>query len=249
MISVCMATYNGEKYIREQVDSILCQLSKDDELIVSDDGSTDKTLEILDSYGDGRIKVFHHQKARVKRPVEEVTKNFENALMHAAGDYIFLSDQDDVWLPDKVEVSMHYLENYVYIVSDCYATDAELNIIREHVIEPQNRWKSLILRTPYHGCCTAFRKSLLDLALPFPKGLQSHDRWLGYVASFFYSYSLVPERLVYYRRLNESVSLSLGKSRESLFYRVATRLKYMKELLKLKFCKRSILKAKKPCLK
>ena len=61
MVSVCMATYNGERFIKEQIDSILCQLAAEDELIISDDGSTDKTLEVIESYGDNRIKVLHHK--------------------------------------------------------------------------------------------------------------------------------------------------------------------------------------------
>ena len=89
MISVCMATYNGEKYLREQVGSILTQLGENDELVVSDDGSTDSTIDILKSYNDPRIKIF------INTGRHGVNSNFENALRHADGDYIFLSDQDD----------------------------------------------------------------------------------------------------------------------------------------------------------
>lgn len=107
MISVCMATYNGGRFIKEQIDSILPQLSQYDELIVSDDGSTDRTLEIIASYKDERIKVFHHQKTGNKYyPTLKVcysTNNFENALKQAKGDYIFLCDQDDIWEKNKVE--------------------------------------------------------------------------------------------------------------------------------------------------
>ena len=83
-ISVCMATYNEAKYIREQLESILCQLSEDDEIIVSDDGSTD----IIMSYHDNRVKVLHHISSPGSSFVK-ATRNFENALLHAHGDYIF----------------------------------------------------------------------------------------------------------------------------------------------------------------
>ena len=120
MISVCMATYNGERFIKEQIDQILPQLSQDDELIISDDGSTDRTLEIIASYKDERIKVFHHQKKGNKYyPTLSLcysTSNFENALQQAKGDYIFLSDQDDIWEKNKVKICVELLRNYDYVI-------------------------------------------------------------------------------------------------------------------------------------
>ena len=96
MISVCMAIYNGEKYIKEQIDSILMQLSNEDELVISDDSSNDRTLDIIAEYNDRRIKVLHHIPA-IGNSFVKAKANFENALSVAKGDYIFLSDQDDVW--------------------------------------------------------------------------------------------------------------------------------------------------------
>ena len=92
-ISVAMAVYNGSKYIRQQIDSILPQLREGDELIISYDESQDDTLEIIRTYErkDARVKVFTD-------PGSGVTDNFNNAISHCTGDYIFLSDQDDVWL-------------------------------------------------------------------------------------------------------------------------------------------------------
>ena len=96
MISVCIASHNGEKYIKEQVDSILCQIGSDDEVVISDDGSTDKTLAILEAYNDPRIKVFRYVHPCMYRyNFDYATHNFENALHHAKGDIIFLADQDD----------------------------------------------------------------------------------------------------------------------------------------------------------
>ena len=96
MISVCIATYNGERFIREQIDSILRQLSSDDEIIVSDDGSTDDTISIINSIDDKRIRII--EGPRKHSP----THNFECAMKEAKGYYIFLADQDDVWKPNKV---------------------------------------------------------------------------------------------------------------------------------------------------
>ena len=124
MISICMATYNGEKYIKEQIDSILPQLSKNDEIIISDDSSTDDTLSIIRSFNDHRIKIFSG--CNFHSPIS----NFENALKYAKGDYIFLSDQDDVWLENKVERMMEALKQYSLVVSDCYVVNKDCEIIR-----------------------------------------------------------------------------------------------------------------------
>lgn len=112
-----MATYNGARFIREQVDSILNQEFKENpciemELIVSDDGSTDGTIDILENYHDDRIKVFHHDRCRSYKYLNanrKCMRNFENAMMNAKGDYIFLSDQDDVWYPWKIDKSVSML--------------------------------------------------------------------------------------------------------------------------------------------
>lgn len=119
-ISVCMATYNGAKYLREQVDSILNQdLTKypdaELELLVSDDLSTDDTVKILESYNDSRIKIYHHtdkdkHRHKYARPFFLSTANFGHAMSKATGDYIFLSDQDDVWLPLKVSKTLDLLQ-------------------------------------------------------------------------------------------------------------------------------------------
>ena len=103
MISVCIATYNGDKYIEEQILSILNQLSDKDEIIISDDGSKDKTLKVIDRLDDKRIKVFKNNNRH------GVVPNFENALKHASGEYIFFSDQDDIWQSDKVKICIDNL--------------------------------------------------------------------------------------------------------------------------------------------
>jgi len=105
-ISVCMASYNGEKYIRQQIDSILPQLGESDELIISDDSSTDDTISVVKSINDNRIKLIKDQK--FKSPVS----NFENAIKNATGDFIFLCDQDDIWQPNKVESVLPFLKQY-----------------------------------------------------------------------------------------------------------------------------------------
>ena len=129
-----MATFNGEKYLKEQLDSILKQLSTNDELVVSDDGSTDGTLAILAEYAekDARIKIF-------EGPKKGLIANFGHAIEQTKGDIIFLADQDDVWLEGKVDKIAAYFETYpeqLVVVSDLVIVDSELNerqIGRAHV--------------------------------------------------------------------------------------------------------------------
>lgn len=172
MISVCIATYNGEKYIKEQLKSVLLQLSVNDEVVVSDDGSNDNTVELIQSFSDSRIKLL--LKNRFSSPV----RNFENALKHAKGDYIFLCDQDDIWFPGKVKTMLSYLKQYDLVVSDCKVVDADLNVISESFfsgrLSGKGFWKNLIKNT-YLGCCMAFRNEVLHYVLPFPDKIAMHD--------------------------------------------------------------------------
>src|SRR5688500_7657246 len=113
MISVCMATYNGASFIRQQIESILPQLEKDDEIIFSDDGSTDSTLDVIFSYKESRFKVLKNQ--RTGSPA----KSLEKGLRNCSGNLIFLTDQDDIWMPDKVLHMKHYLQSFDLVLTDC----------------------------------------------------------------------------------------------------------------------------------
>ena len=121
-ISVAMATYNGEKYIKEQIDSILVNLEKNDELIISDDGSTDNTINIIKSYKDNRIILLNGPRKGVKQ-------NFANAISYATGKYIFLSDQDDIWMKNKVKKVLDVFdkEQAMLIVHDAIVFDNDTN--------------------------------------------------------------------------------------------------------------------------
>ena len=239
-VSVCLASYNGSHYIKEQILSILLQLKDDDELIISDDSSTDNTVEIIHQINDKRITLLHHNPMYGLSSCQRVTANFENALLNASGDAIFLSDQDDVWLNGKVDIMCHQLEKYYYVTSDCFVTDSNLNIvndtrfIKEEKIS-KNKWGALFKCTPYQGSCSAFRRDVLSLALPFPSGIQSHDRWIGFVASFFFSFTIIPDKLIYYRRHEQNVSTTMmHKSNNSLWLRMKYRIKYIINLLTLR---------------
>lgn len=232
MLTVCLATFNGEKYIKEQLDSILYQLDGNDEIIISDDSSTDNTLRIIESYKDKRIKILSDKK--FNSPVF----NFDNALKHAKGDYIFLCDQDDVWFSDKVEKMSHYLEQYDLVVSDCKVVDAELNVISESFfsgrLSGKGFWKNLTKNT-YLGCCMAFRKEVLNYVLPFPGNIAMHDIWIGLSVEMRGKSIFLPEQLMLYRRHGLNASFGGEKSKYPLTYKMKYRLYMLFYLLKRKY--------------
>ena len=203
-ISVCIATFNGEKYIGQQLDSICEQLSACDEIIISDDGSTDGTLDVVrDSH------------------------NFENALMHAEGEIIFLSDQDDVWLPNKVERMVDALKYNDVVMSDCSMTDSSLNIVHKSYFTTERNFKQSIfynfVKPSFLGSCMAFRKCVLDQALPFPKYGVGHDLWLGLVGMTLYRFFFINEPLILYRRHNSSVTDGGKVNNTSLWFKIRYR--------------------------
>lgn len=231
MISVCMATYNGERFICEQVVSILSQLHSGDELVVSDDGSTDHTLDLLKAYNDPRIRLL-------QGPQRGLTYNFENAIAHARGDYLFLSDQDDVWKPNKVERMVEAMDrlNVDLVVSDATITDANLQPTG-HTLQgdtpPHTGFLHTIYHTTYVGCCTAFRSTILKRLLPFPPRIVMHDYWIGQVADYFFKTAFIPDSLMYYRRHDANAStLTTGKSPLSLRQKLAYRYWIVYYLLK-----------------
>ena len=124
-VSVCMATYNGERFIRQQLQTILDQLAVNDEVIISDDSSTDETVTIIRQFNDSRIRII--EKQMFKSPM----LNFENALKYVHGDYVFLSDQDDIWEPDKISSVIPLLNQFDLVLSDCRVVNGKGDLIAE----------------------------------------------------------------------------------------------------------------------
>lgn len=196
-ISICIATYNGEKYIGEQLQSILKQLAETDEVILSDDGSTDSTLDIVQSFNDPRIQIFNNDSHYFKL-------NFINALNHSTGDIIFLADQDDVWLDGKVKRCVQMLEQYDLVVHDSRIADGNLNVFCNSFFDFYHSGKGILknsLNNTYFGSCMAFRRSILNNATPFPKTNEiGHDIWLGLVAEMTGKVIFLHEPYLIYRR-------------------------------------------------
>ena len=231
MISVCIATYNGERFIREQIDSILRQLSSDDEIIVSDDGSTDNTISIINSIDDKRIRVI--EGPRKQSP----TSNFECALKASKGDFIFMSDQDDVWKPNKVKICMEWLQRYDCVVSDAEVTDSSLNPLYSSLYAimqvRQGRIYNTIWKNGYTGCCMAFRRNVLEASLPFPKDIPMHDIWIGNVAAYKYNVKFIPDTLIYFRRHEDTTSCNGKGSKFSILQQIKFRWSVIKNIANL----------------
>lgn len=225
MISVCIATHNGDNYIKAQIDSILCQLSSDDEIVISDDGSTDNTLSILDAYHDHRIKIhLFKQPSKSRYPHVYVCRNFENALKYANGDFIFLSDQDDWWMPNKVSTCIDALQRHTLVVHQAYICDGQLQSKGLLMYKDKFVFKNYLAlkRGKYYGCTIAFCKELLQDILPFPKDLVLHDQWIGCMAELTGNVFFEKDPLIKYRQHGNNTSG--GKSKNSRWFQIYYRL-------------------------
>lgn len=204
-ISVCMATYNGARYLREQVDSILNQdlsayPNSELELIVSDDGSTDDTLKILASYQDDRIKVYHHIKKeyKYKKANFACTANFANALEKTTGDYVFLSDQDDIWFPLKISRTLDVLTVHGGVCAVAFdVVTPELKKIGTVTYKKECRWQLKRKYKLYGFSCGFTRKELYSI-LPIPE-IPGHDNFIMLVSSFKNTFSFIDDILAQHR--------------------------------------------------
>ena len=195
-ISVALCTYNGEKFLKEQIDSILNQTQKVDEIVVCDDGSTDCTIEILKEYDRKYPNIFHIYRNKVNL---RSVKNFEKAISLCSGDVIFLSDQDDIWVSHKVEKYVAYFNanpHITVLASNGYCIDENSKVHDKYSIwdVPQFLREAKAPLNYYHiitqisniatGSTMAFKKEIVAKAIPFPvsEGFH-HDEWLALISS------------------------------------------------------------------
>jgi glycosyltransferase involved in cell wall biosynthesis len=205
-ISVCMAAHNGAHYIREQIASILPQLGKSDELIVVDDSSQDNTIALIESFGDSRV--------RIVRNVHNmgVVRSFERALQVAGGDILFLSDQDDLWHSEKVREFVARFAAYptiTLIIGNGELIGAAGQSLNERLYSSGAVATGVLanlVKNRYQGSTMAFRREVLSVALPFPKGLPMHDSWIGLVNAIIGKAGYLDQPLVFYRRHGANVT-------------------------------------------
>ena len=190
-ISVAMAVYHGEAYLDAQLSSILSQLEPEDEIIVSDDCPGGKTEEI--------VRRFAEQDQRV---------HYVQAISLCGGDAIFLSDQDDVWMPGKANKVKAALEaGALLVLHDACVTDADM-----HPLEPsffavhgsKPGFGANLIRNSFMGCC--IRRELCGAILPLPEGIPMHDQWIGLIATRLGRVVFLEEPLLFYRRHGGNVS-------------------------------------------
>ncbi|MDD5052225.1 MAG: glycosyltransferase family 2 protein [Sulfuricurvum sp.] len=214
LISIAMATYNGEIFLHKQLDSILKQTYSNFELIICDDHSTDNTLKILTEYSkhDSRIRIYSN-------PINiGFVKNFEKALALCTGEYIALADQDDIWEKEKLAVLIHEIGPNLLIHSNCSIIDDQDHVISLYWKKNVDTFvdlKSLLFRNVVTGCTILIKKDLLLTALPFPEEITYHDWWLAICAAADKKICYTDKSLTQYRqhiRQNTGVKSSQNTS-------------------------------------
>ncbi|MHB9299312.1 glycosyltransferase family 2 protein [Fusobacterium polymorphum] len=208
-IEILLATYNGEKYVGEQIDSIINQTYNNWELLIRDDNSKDRTLEILKEYEkkDKRIKIIEDKKGNLG-----FVKNFEELLNNSKEDWVMFSDQDDYWLENKIEKyvailntsSEDILKKPMLIHSNSFICDDNLEIIKDEFINSKiaNKYNEDDFYFAYfvQGSTVLINRKIIDLALPFSKNVTVHDRYFHLLAEFLGKRIFINESLIKYRQ-------------------------------------------------
>jgi glycosyltransferase involved in cell wall biosynthesis len=213
MRSVVLAAYDGERFIDAQLDSIIPQLAHDDEVIVSDDASSDGTIRTVRRRNDPRIKVVCNSN-RVG-----YVKNFERAISCARGEYIIFSDQDDVWLPNRITTVCSALDRKACVVSDAIVVDKDLRELHTSFFRLRQAtdfsFFAIFLKPCFIGATMACRRSYLNTLMPFPPNVP-HDFWITLNATWDHDLEIIMNPLILYRRHPSTASVSATALKRSL---------------------------------
>lgn len=211
-LSIALCTYNGGKYIVEQLQSIAEQTILPDELIICDDCSTDETLTCLHEFAKTApfaVKIHINEKAL------GAIHNFEKAISLCQGEYIALSDQDDVWLPEKIEKNLELMQASekmfanmpILVHTDLCVVNASLKVIKKSMMQMQgienerrHPFETLLAQNYVTGCTVLINKQLKELALPFPQAIVMHDWWLALLAASNGKIAYLDETTILYRQ-------------------------------------------------
>lgn len=204
-IDILMATYNGEKYLVEQLDSIINQTYHNWNLLIRDDNSTDKTLEIIQNYHkkDKRIKILKDNKGNLG-----IVRNFEELLKNSESEFIMFSDQDDIWVENKLDMYLKMIEKIknkgFMIHSDAILFDkSKSNILKDTFISKKAINKGLenvFFNYFVQGATILISKEIKNFILPFPKEVYLHDRYIHLISELFFERIFVNKALIYYRQ-------------------------------------------------
>lgn len=207
-VSAAMAVYNGERYLAEQIDSILAQLDEKDELVISYDKSSDATLDIVQSYAgsDDRVKVVFNEHPGV-------VGNFNNAIAACEKDVIFISDQDDVWVAGKRDrmVSVLNETGADLAIHNAVHINGEGLIISNPLFEEYNIGGGILrnFAVPrYSGCCMAFPSESRQIIMPMPTEVVNYDHWIGMACEVFGEVVFVEDILLEHRLHGSNVTTS-----------------------------------------
>lgn len=220
LISIAMATYNGGKYIEEQLDSIYNQTYPNLEVVVCDDGSTDNTPEILNRYVQEKGLRFYPNPERLG-----YIKNFERAMGLCEGEFIALSDQDDVWLPEKLQTLYDNIGENLLIHGDLSIVSPTNEMVQESAhqyyfkeeypyifLDAENQRRFQMTRKSLcQGCTFLMRRKLMEISLPFPE-TEIHDLWLPFVAGNEHSIKYLPLPLTRWRLHGNNTSQQNNKT-------------------------------------
>jgi len=221
-ISVCIATYNGECFVVQQLHSILQQLSSTDEIIIVDDCSTDNTVNRILEMADKRINLYLNENNI------GFVKSFEKSLKFASKEIVFLSDQDDIWENDKVKEIMQYFEikNYDFVVHNASVVDGNGLILKKQWFTKSlgsNLFTRHFINNHNMGCMMAFKNNFSNHLFPFPPFLESHDQWIGLNADMNGNHvKFLNKNLIQWFRHGNNASSML---RRSILKVILTRLK------------------------
>ena len=227
--SIAMAVYNGEKYISEQIESIRKLLEKNDEIVVSYDNSDDNTLEIINNFVsiDSRIRVVFDEG-------KSVESNFNTAVLNCKGKYIFLADQDDVWINDKVNKMCDYFDNHpktVVLIGNGYTVDKDLNIKDDlfKLFKVSTNPIHNFVKGTYLGCQMAFVSKIKDLVWPVRVSPPlPHDLWLGIFSAFYGEIDLFKDYTILHRLHDNNYTLT---SKMSLINVIKNRILFFNTLV------------------
>ncbi|MBE6798651.1 MAG: glycosyltransferase family 2 protein [Ruminococcaceae bacterium] len=211
MITVLLATYNGEKYLSEQLDSLLKQSFNDFKILIRDDASTDLTWDIIAEY----CEKYPDKVSAIKgEGTGSACRNFFKLVEATDDDYVMFCDQDDVWLPEKIEKTYSKMKELeagnegkpLLVHSDLKVVDGCLNVLSESFFEFQaisperDKLNNLLVQNNVTGCTVMINREMLKLAKEAPDTCVMHDWWLGLLASAFGRSSYIKEPLMLYRQ-------------------------------------------------
>ena len=233
-ISFVIASFNGALHIEPQVSSILEFLGPNDEVVISDDGSTDQTLKIVREIGDRRVKYAP------AGPRVGYQRNFQRAIEASRGDYIFFSDQDDICLAERVTKSLDALAKCDCVCGDAIVVDQDLNRIASSFFAMRKaRFGAfrLFCKPAVIGATMACRREFILRNLPFPKDVP-HDMWLSILAALDRRLIADPSPFILYRRHGAAVSSTASKTERSLTNIVKERFKLIMYIM-MRYLKRN----------